>query len=368
MKYYFITGERSGDLHASNLAAAIRKKDPVAEFRGVGGDHLRAAGASFIFEYRYLSFMGFFDTLIRLGRFLRAIKDIKKDIVGWGADAVIFVDFAAFNMRIVPFTVNHDIPSFYYISPKVWAWNTGRAKKIKKWVRNMFVILPFEKDFYKQFDYNVKYVGNPVKDAIKAYVPVGLDIGMKEGTGKKVALLPGSRKQEVINSLEVFELIVQDRKDVTFIVAAVNNLDQSLYSSLLKYENVKVFFDRNYDVLAISDAAIVTSGTATLETALLGVPQVVVYRTNAFNYAIASRLIKVDYISLVNLIAGKEVIREMIQKDFNPGDVGNELDKLLYDTQYRSELLSGYGDIDQRLGDKSPSETVAKQVVESLTG
>ena len=365
MKYYFITGERSGDLHASNLAKSILERDPDAEFRGIGGDHLAQVGASFLFRYNYLSFMGFFDTIIRLRRFLNALRDVKQDIVSYNADVVIFVDFAAFNMRIVPFVNQQGIRSYYYISPKVWAWNTGRAKKIKRLVRNMFVILPFEVDFYKGFDYTVQYVGNPVKDAISAFTPKKLGEDFEVPLDRKVvALLPGSRKQEVLKSLYEFQHIVRARKGIHFLVAAVQNLNTDLYAVIGQEPNVTIIPERNYDVLSASDAAIVTSGTATLETALLKVPQVVVYKTGAFNWAIGSRLIKVDFVSLVNLIAQREVVKEMIQDDFNSEDVGVELDKLLFDEEYIALMKDGYNEIDEILGDFSPSKVIANKISE----
>lgn len=354
-------------MHASNLAREILKNDPEAKFRGIGGDHLEAVGATFLFPYNFLSFMGFFDTLIRLPRFLKAIKAVKRDIVAWEADAVIFVDFAAFNMRIVPSVVERSIPAFYYISPKVWAWNTGRARKIKRLVKNMFVILPFEKEFYQQFDYPVYYVGNPVKDAISSYQPQKILGTEKEQDEKTVALLPGSRKQEVLYSLQVFSSIIRKHSEVHFLVAAVPNLSKDMYEGVSQLQNVTVLENRNYDILSAADAALVTSGTATLETALLGVPQAVVYRTGAFNYAVASRLIKVDFISLVNLIAAREVVREMIQDSFNEKEVGDELNRLLYDQDYISTIKQGYQEVNIRLGELSPSREVARAIEEQLT-
>lgn len=365
MKYYLITGERSGDLHASNLVREIKKRDPGATFRGVGGDEMEKAQVELFLHYNTISYMGLIDVLLHLGRFYYALRNVKKDILRYRPDRIIYVDFAAFNLRVAPFTREHGFRSYYYISPKIWAWNVSRAQKIKAFIDRMFVTLPFEQEFYARFDYHVDYVGNPVKDAIVDFKPSPelLHQLNVEKDKKIVALLPGSRRQEVRKSLPVFMEVVQQFPECNFIVAAVGNLPKDLYAIADHYKNVRVVYNRNYDVLSNADAAVVTSGTATLEAGLLKAPQMVVYKANWLNYMIGSMVVRVDFISLVNLIGGREIVKELLQKKFTRKNVIHELRKLLYDENYRTAMIRGYEEVDNILGDESPSEKAARLMV-----
>ncbi len=363
MKYYLIAGERSGDLHGGNLIKALKDFDKEASFRGFGGDEMQGQGMSLAVHYRQLAFMGFLEVIKNLRTISGYLKQCKQDILEFKPDVVILIDYGGFNMKIAKFCHEKGIRVFYYISPKVWAWNTKRAYKLKKFVDRMFVILPFEKDFFKKFDWEVDYVGNPVLDAVKGHATKKL-----AANGEKVvALLPGSRKQELQKSLPIFKQVIEHNRHYTFVLAAVDSVDQDVYREIASLDNVQLVFDRTYDFLAEANAAIVTSGTATLETALWKVPQVVTYRTSGISYSIAKSLIKVDFISLVNLIAGKEVVKELIQAEFNPARLLSELKLLLEDDQYRKTMLASYDEIYQTLDIGSARENAAKLMVKYLT-
>ena len=368
MKYYIITGERSGDMHAGNLLREIKKLDNAAQVRGVGGDYLERAGATLSWNYSEIAVMGFAEVALKFREVLKRFSRVKKDVLSFGPDVLILVDFGGFNLRMAAFAKKHGIRVFYYITPKVWAWNQKRALKIKKLVDRMFVILPFEKDFYKKFDWEVDYVGNPLFDSIKAFSP---DPDFKRNNNipenkKIVALLPGSREQELKNVLPVYEKLIKEFKDVHFIIAGVKSLPEKLYLEVKSAPNCSVLYEKTYDILSISSAAIVTSGTATLETALFNVPQVVVYKTTAISYLIAKSLIRVKYISLVNLICEKEVVKEMIQNDMNYDNISRELDLLLKDETHRKEIFTSYQEIRTRLGASRASEKAAALMVAEL--
>jgi lipid-A-disaccharide synthase len=368
MKYYIITGERSGDMHAGNLIRQVRAKDPEAEVRGVGGEYLQDAGADIAWHYDDIAIMGFAEVVLNFRQVLKKFSKVKKDILNYQPEVLILVDFGGFNLRIASFAKKHHIRIFYYITPKVWAWNQKRALKIKRLVDRMLVILPFEKEFYKKFDWEVDYVGNPIFDAIKAYTPnknFYEQNGLPENR-KLIALLPGSRKQELLKVIPLYNNLISRFKEVHFCIAGIKSLTDDLYAELNNLPNASVIFEQTYDLLSNADAAVVTSGTATLETALFNVPQVVVYKTTTVSYAIAKSLIKVDYISLVNLICGKEVVKELIQRDMNPDTVGEELDHLLNDEQRRKQIFSDYIKIRKILGETSASETAAAIMVQDL--
>ena len=372
MKYYVIAGERSGDLHAANLIKALKAEDPQAQFRAWGGEGVQLAGAELVTHYRQMAFMGFLEVIKNLRTISGFLKTCRQDILAWQPDAVILVDYAGFNMRIARFCKRHGIRTFYYISPKVWAWNQNRAYKIKANVDRMFVIFPFEKDFYNRFDYAVDYVGNPLLDEISAFTP-NADFLNSNGLSPKpiIALLPGSRHQEVekmlvlmVQAAQLLEAKLPGKYQ--FVVAGVGNLPQTLYNRIVSFENpkptlsVRVVYDQSYDLLSHATSALVTSGTATLETALFGVPQVVCYRTSGFSYRIAKALIKVKYLSLVNIIADSPIVPELIQDELTPQNSISELSQTLPGALQREAQLEGYRKLKELLGEPGASKRTAK--------
>ena len=363
MKYFIIAGERSGDLHGGNLIRSLRKDDPKAEIKAFGGDAMSAAGAEVLVHYREMAFMGFWEVFKNLATIRRLLRRCKEEISQFKPDVVILIDYAGFNMKIAQFAQG-TYKVFYYISPKVWAWNQKRAWKIKRFVDRMFVIMPFEKEFYQQFDWEVDYVGNPVLDAVNDHEPNRSHVPFEQ---PYVAVLPGSRKQEVANVASVLEQVADQNAHLLFAVAAVDNLPEELYSGMAARANIKLVYGHTYDLLAFAQAAIVTSGTATLETAMWNVPQVVVYKTSGISYSIAKRLIKVQYISLVNLIAGKEVVVELIQNEFNVERLNKELKKLLSDTSYRRKIDTAYKEMRNLLSVGRASDNAARLMSEYLT-
>lgn len=367
MKYYLIAGERSGDMHGANLINALKNEDPEAEICCWGGDAMQQAGGELVVHYRDLAFMGFLEVLQNLRTIRRFLKHCEKDLLAYQPDVLILIDYAGFNMRMAAFAKKQGFLVNYYISPKLWAWNQGRAKKIKANVDRMFVILPFEKDFYRKFDYEVEYVGNPLLDAVRAFEPQA-DFRQQHGLDGRplVAVLPGSRKQEVLNMLNTMLEVASAYPEYQFAVAAVDNLPDSLYAAARQAENVQVIANKTYDILHQARAALVTSGTATLETALFEVPQLVCYKTSFISYQIAKALIKVPYISLVNLIADEEVVPELIQADFSTQKLKTGIGQLMSESPERTAQLQGYQRIKRIMGDARPSEKVAKLVVEAL--
>ena len=365
MRYYIIAGERSGDLHGSNLVKAIRQRDPDAVFRGLGGDYLRQAGVDLFVHYAEFAVMGFVEVLLNIVKISGYLRKCGKDIIDFDADVIILIDYAGFNRQMARFGKKHNIKVFYYISPKVWAWNQARAYQLKANVDRMFVILPFEKEFYEKFDWRVDYVGNPVLDAVKAHQPAR-DFIKRRGFDESrplVALLPGSRKQEVTRIIPALRQVVMRFPEIQFGVATVNNLDKTLYDPLATCANVKFVEEDTYNLLLNARAAIVTSGTATLETALFKVPQIVVYKAGQASYVLAKMVIKVDFISLVNLIAGKEVVKELIQDDANPEEISRELRAIVEEGEYRKKMLTEYDAIIKRLDTGSASENAARLMV-----
>lgn len=369
MRYYIIAGERSGDLHGSNLVKAIRKHDPDAVFRGLGGDYLRQEGVHLFAHYAEFAVMGFVEVILNIIKISTYLRKCGNDIIDFKADVIILIDYAGFNRQMARFGKNHGIKVFYYISPKVWAWNQNRAYQLKANVDRMFVILPFEKDFYKKFNWEVDYVGNPVLDAVKSFEPdiAFLSIHGFNKTKPLVALLPGSRKQEVLRILPVIREVVLRCPDYDFAVATVNNLDRGLYDPVASCANVRLVEEDTYNLLLNAQAAIVTSGTATLETGLFKVPQVVVYRATGFTIWLVKMIVKVKHISLVNLIAGREVVRELIQTEANPETITRELQRLLTEEAYRTKMLSGYDEIINKLDTGSASENAARLMLKYLS-
>lgn len=366
MKYYLIAGERSGDLHGGNLIRSLKKHDLHAEFSGFGGDRMRDAGMVLHRHYHDMSFMGFWEVLTNLPKVLKYLKEAKASIASYQPDVVILIDYGGFNLKIASFLKKRAIRCYYYITPKVWAWNQRRAHKIKRLVDRMFVILPFEKEFYRGFNWDTDYVGNPIFDAVNSHQPSEIEI--HHGHKPVVAFLPGSREQEIREVSAVVSAVISRNPQWHFIISVVDNVPQAVYNPLKSLDNVELRTDNPYDLLRYADAAIVTSGTATLETALLKVPQIVIYHTSRITYAIVRALIKVDYISLVNLVAGKEVVTELIQKDFNADKLHDEIHGLLYDKVLKSRILKGYHEVKEKLDTgSSASENTAGLMYDYLT-
>lgn len=366
MKYYLIAGERSGDLHAANLIHALTELDPQAEFRGMGGDYMEREGLSSAVHYNELAVMGFVEVVMGFRKVYHTFSLIKQDLLAYRPDALILVDYGGFNMKVAKFAKAKGIPVHYYIPPKVWAWNQKRAYTLKKNVDHLYSILPFEKAFFQQFDWDIHYVGNPLLDEIAKFEPHPFFHQKNElSYNPIIALLPGSRKQEVEKMLDVMLQIAPQYAHSQFIIAGVRNLNPQIYQQA-EASGIKVIFDQTYDLLHHANAAIVTSGTATLETALFGVPQVVVYKTSSISYHIAKRLIKVPYISLVNLIAGKEVVKELIQEDYSVEKVKTELNAMLGYADRKSAIKTGYALVKARLGENSASKQTASLIFDSL--
>ena len=358
MKYYLIAGERSGDLHGANLIKGIKENDPEAKFRGWGGDMMRTEGMDLVTHYKDTAFMGFLEVARNLHKIAGFLKKCKGDIVAYQPDVIILIDYPGFNLRVAEFAKRQGLKVFYYISPKVWAWNQKRALKIKKNVDRMFVIFPFEIDFYKRYNYDVDYVGNPLMDAIAAFKP-DPDFRRKNNLAEDkpiIALLPGSRKQEIIGMLDRMLSVQKHFPNHQFIIAGVKNLPAALYNQYISNGRAMIVLEATYDLLAVADAALVTSGTATLETALLNVPEVVCYKTSGLSYAIAKRVIKVQFISLVNLIMDKEVVRELIQDELNETNIRTELEAILPGGKKRLTLLNDYRALQEKVGKAGASE------------
>lgn len=365
-KIYIISGERSGDLHASNLVYALKKINSKFVFRGMGGSYSEDAGVYLVVRYTEIALMGFLEVLLGVRKILKYLSQIKNDILQYNPDAIVLVDFGGFNMKIASFAKKNKIPVHYYIPPKVWAWNQKRALKLKETTDYIYSILPFETDFFRKFDMEVTYVGNPLLDEIKKFKSHEFFYQKNEiGFQPIIALLPGSRKQEVNSMLVRMIALVSKFPNVQFVIAGVDSLDLSVYAPAEKF-GIKVVFDQTYDLLSHAVAAVVTSGTATLEVALFRVPQIVVYRTSFFSYEIAKRLIRVPFISLVNLIGERAVVRELIQHDFSVDNLKEELTKILTNTLYKAELLEGYDLIYSKLGELSASDHTASLIFNSF--
>ncbi|WP_353718058.1 lipid-A-disaccharide synthase [Dyadobacter sp. 676] len=368
MKYYLIAGERSGDLHGSNLIKGIRASDPAAEFRGWGGDMMAAEGMDLVTHYRDTAFMGFLEVVMNLRTITGLLKKCKADILGYRPDALILIDYPGFNLRIASFAKSGGLKVFYYISPKVWAWNQKRAWKIKANVDHMFVIFPFEVDFYKKYDYKVDYVGNPLMDAIAAFEP-DPEFRRRHNLDDRpvIALLPGSRKQEIAGMLDTMLSTQRHFPGYQYVIAGVRNLPSALYDRYLSSGKATIVYENTYDLLFIADAALVTSGTATLETALLKVPEVVCYRTSGISYALAKRLIRIPFISLVNLILEKEAVRELIQHELNEENLVAELKRILPGGDKNLQQMHDYEKLAERVGGPGASERTGALIVHYLS-
>lgn len=375
MKYYLIVGEASGDLHASNLMAALRKEDPQAEFRFFGGDLMSAIGGKRVKHYREMAYMGFIPVLLHLRTIFANMRLCKEDIVTWNPDVVILVDYPGFNLKIAEFIKSHtQIPVFYYISPKIWAWKTYRIKNIKRDIAELFSILPFEVDFYKKYNYPIHYVGNPCVDAIaifkSRYHESQEEFIRSNGleTGKPIiALLAGSRRQEIKDNLPDMIQAASQFKDYQLVVAGAPSIEPFYYNQFIQDSNVKIVYRQTYPLLLYAHAALVTSGTATLETALFRVPQVVCYHTPVGKIIsfLRRHILKVKYISLVNLIANKEVVKELVADTMTVENMKHEL-SLLLEGKAREDMLTEYDRIIKILGQPGASEKAAQQMIAIL--
>ncbi len=369
MKYYIIAGEASGDLHASNLMRELNKRDAEVDFRCWGGDLMEAQGGTLVKHYRDLAFMGFLEVLLNIRTILKNMRFCKKDILAYKPDVLILVDYPGFNLRIAKFAAEQGIRVFYYISPQVWAWKKSRVYKIRKYVERMFVILPFEKDFYSKYDYEVDFVGHPLLDAIGVETKDNDDLRDTAGLDDRpvIAVLPGSRKQEIRKMLPVMMEMAGQFPDHQFVIAAAPSTPDQIYLDVIKDTDLKLVRGRMHELLRISTAAMVTSGTATLETALFRVPEVVCYKGGWISYLIARRLVKdIEYISLVNLIMDHEVVKELIQGDFNTKNLKKELTRLISDEAYRTKMLSELDALHNKLGGPGASETAAGLMYQRL--
>lgn len=375
MKYYLIVGEASGDLHASNLMQAIKENDENADFRFFGGNLMQQVGGTMVEHYRELAFMGFMPVLLNLKTILRNLEICKKDIVRFSPDVVILVDYPGFNLKIAKYLkLNTTIPVTYYISPKIWAWKEYRIKAFKKYVDQMLCILPFEVDFYKKHNYPVNYVGNPTVDAIRKRKDSNQTfqefIKLNKLPDKPIiAILAGSRKQEIEDNLPLMLDAIEVFKSHQVIIAGAPGINKEFYNKSLSQRNATLIFGQTYNILAQANVTLVTSGTATLEAALLNVPQVVCYKTPVPKLAYwgFKNLLHTPYISLVNLIADKEVVRELFAKFFTVENIHDETEMLLFDAEYRQKMLSEYQQIQDNLGVENVSEKAANLIYNRIS-
>lgn len=374
MKYFLIAGEASGDLHASRLMNSLKKFDPNANFRFIGGELMSNIGGTRVQDLKKISYMGFIPVICHLPEIIRTLKNCKKEILDWKPDAVILIDYPSFNLKIAKFVKkNTNIPIYYYISPKIWAWKEWRIKSIKKYVDEMFSILPFETEFYKnKHNYNIRYIGNPTVEEVVSfkskYTETKDEFCKRHNISTKpiIALLPGSRNQEIISNLPSMIEAASHFEDYQIVIAAAPSIEVKFYKKFIStYSYISIIQNETYQILTHSTAAIVTSGTATLETSLLNIPQVVCYRTAfptlsriAFNH-----IIKVNFISLVNLIANKEIVKELIAEKFNVYNIANELYRILPNKKHRELMIKGYDIVKDKLGNDIAPQSAANIIV-----
>ncbi len=369
MKYYLIAGEASGDLHASNLMKSLKKEDPEADFRFWGGDLMAEVGGKLVKHYRELAFMGFFEVVANLRTIFKNIKTCKRDIDEFNPDVLIFIDYPGFNFRIAKWAKQQGYRTHYYISPQLWAWKENRIKAVKRDVDEMYVILPFEKEFYEEkHNYPVHFVGHPLLDALENRQALSREDFIARHHLKDkpiIALLPGSRHQEITKMLHTMLEMPEQFPSYQFVIAGAPSQDADFYHPFIKKDNVDLVMDATYDLLSVAHAALVTSGTATLETALFEVPEVVCYKGNYISYLIAKNVITLNYISLVNLIMNREVVKELIQQEFTAAHLKRELEKILTDKK-RQQLFEDYKALKQKLGGVGASEQTAKLIVQKI--
>ncbi|MDB4835242.1 lipid-A-disaccharide synthase [Cyclobacteriaceae bacterium] len=367
MKYFILAGEKSGELHGANLMKSILAKDPQAEFKFFGGDQMKSvAGIDSIVHINQLDAFGFVDVIKQYPKLKGFLRQSNRLLKEYQPDAVILIDYSGFNMKVAKYAHKLGLKVHYYISPKIWVWNEKRAFKVKRYVDYMYCILPFEVDFYKKYDFKADYVGNPLLDEMEAF-KADPDFISKNGLEDKktIALLPGSRKMEIENILSLMGEIEPLFKDYQFVVAAVDNFDEAFYRQYLpENSSLKLLYNKTYDLLSVSEAAIVTSGTATLETALLKVPQVVVYKANNISYRIFKMLSNLEFVSLCNLILNKEVAVELIQHDFTLEKVVNNLKQVLKGGDRRDKNLELSQEVIETVGGSGASERVANFIID----
>jgi len=364
MKYYLVAGEASGDLHGANLMKALKEQDSEADFRFFGGDLMLAEGGTLVKHFADMAFMGFFEVAANLATILRNLKFCKEDIAAWKPDVLILIDFPGFNLKIAEFAKKNSLLVCYYISPKVWAWNQKRVLRIKRIVDHLFCILPFEVDFYKKWGMKVDYVGNPLLDAIADFKPDSAFFENQQLPVKKIiALLPGSRKQEISRLLPEMIGVMDNFPDYQFVIAGAPSFNKEYYEQFFNGKNIPVVFNATYDLLSHASAAIVASGTANLETALFNVPQVVVYKGHPISIGIARMVVTIKFISLVNLIMDSEIVKELIQQDCIPSKIAAELDAILNDKTYRENMLANYDKLDGKMGKPGASAKTAGLII-----
>ena len=359
LKYYIITGESSGDVHAANLVSEIKLLDKKSDIRAWGGQRLSNENVSIAKDIKKTSFMGFWNVIKNLNQIRRNLNFCKKDIISFSPDALILVDYPGFNLKIAEFAKRKKIKVYYYISPKVWAWNSSRINKIKSFVDTLFIIFPFEVDFYSKFNINAIYVGNPLLDEIKKNKN---KLSLKV-TKPIIALLPGSRLQEITNILPAMLSVVDYFSEYQFVIAANDIIDLKVYDRIIKNKNVSIVVGETYGLLKNSKYALVASGTATLEAALFNVPQIVCYKTSYFSYLIAKLLIKTKYISLVNIILNRLVVKELIQNNLNSKRLKNELELMMKNSE---RIKNYYSQIRKKLGEKCASKKVAEIISSTI--
>jgi lipid-A-disaccharide synthase len=370
-RLYIIAGEASGDLHGSNLLAALKEINPAIETRCWGGDLMKKEGATIVKHISELAFMGFIEVLFNLRTILKNIDFCKKDILEFKPDILVLIDYPGFNLRIAEWANNNNILVHYYISPQVWAWKQSRVEIIKRCVDKMYTILPFENSFYEKFDYSTEYVGHPLLDEIEKHAQYSLD--KTEFLSKNnlsdlpiIALLPGSRKQEIHVKLPIMLAAVKDLKTHQIVIAGAPNQSLDMYQAFESL-GITIIFGQTYNLLSFSELAVVTSGTATLETALFSVPQVVCYKGSFISYVIARTLIKIKYISLVNLIMDKMVVKELIQQDCTSDNIRKEISLLIENQEYRDKMIANYGEMRLLLGQGGASQKVANSLLKTIS-
>lgn len=371
MKYYLVAGEASGDLHASNLMKGILANDPEAQFQYFGGDLMAAVSGKPTKHYREMAFMGFYEVVMNLGKISKNLSLCKNDILNFKPDVVILVDYPGFNLRIAQFAKENGFKVFYYIAPKVWAWKESRVKKLKLYVDKLFTIFPFETKYFASHDIEVVFEGNPTLDAIHQKTDsksLLYEFALQNGLPSKpiITLMAGSRKQEIKYNLPIMLSLVNKFPNYQFVIAGAPSLTDKIYKPYIANTNVKVIYGKTYPLLKHSTLAIVTSGTATLEAALLDIPEVVCYKGNFISMLIAWMVVKVKYVSLVNLIMDREVVRELLQYDLNPKTLLEEVRELMPGEHKRSEMLSNFNHLRALLGSNGSSERVAKRMISEL--
>ncbi len=370
MKYYILAGEASGDLHASNLMKAIKTQDPEAEFRAWGGDLMQQQGATLVKHINELAFMGFLEVALNIRTILHNIKLCKSDILAYQPDAIIFIDYPGFNLRIAEFAKKNNFRTIYYISPQVWAWHKSRVQKIRRDIDKMLVILPFEEEFYARYNYPVEFVGHPLLDALQGHDSQQQASAFRQrhalSQAPIIALLPGSRKQEIAKMLKTMSEVSEHFPGYQFVIAATRAHTEEFYRKHTSGRPIRILFGETYNLLQNAHAAMVTSGTATLETALIGTPQLVCYKAAFLSYFIAKRLVDIKYISLVNLIMDQEIVKELIQHEFNTTRLVKELKNLTENSEYRKSIIDNYTTLRQKLGGSGASENAAKAITRFL--